>query len=100
MNFVITFLGFYVFSSGSENTETLKLKIYKKKILPRLGHNYALQFVVLVPTNISIFGNLAAVEGTNVTLTCNFINANPSVDNVTFFADGQPKLPSMVRFFL
>jgi len=44
----------------------------------------------LVPTNVHLFGNIAGVEGTTVTLTCSFNDSYPPVDNVTYFDNGQP----------
>jgi len=54
-------------------------------------------FVFLVPTKISLSGNTAGIEGTNVTLHCLFVESFPKVNNVTFFIDTKPKEPTSVR---
>ena len=46
--------------------------------------------------NIKLSGNTTGVEGTNVTLTCNFFDSVPSVDSVAFLDNGELKMATLV----
>ena len=50
----------------------------------------------LVPINIKLNGVTTGAEGENVTLTCQYADSVPPVNNVTFFENGQLKLSTKV----
>jgi len=69
-----------------EITRNKKNKKKKKKTL------------FLVPRDIRLIGKTIGVEGSNVTLICTYNQSNPSVNNVTFYENGELFLLVSSRF--